>query len=152
MDFFDKLGETISTKSKDVAKKAKEIAEVVSLNAKISTQEDIINKAYQDIGKKFYEQNKNDSFHEFGAEFDIISHACEEIEKFKNEIQLIKNTKICPKCQEEVAAEASFCSKCGSQFEVEDEEAKEVYQEAEPTAEAEPTTQEQATESDDVII
>lgn len=117
MDFFDKLGETISSKSRDVAKKAKEITEVVSLNAKISTQEDIIKKAYYDIGKKYYETHK-DEVNEFSSEFEIINHALKEIEIYKKEIQTIKSTKVCEACNEEVPLEASFCSKCGRKFEV----------------------------------
>ena len=41
MAFFDKLGETISSECEEVAKKAKEMAEIAKLNGKISTQEDI---------------------------------------------------------------------------------------------------------------
>lgn len=117
--FFDKLGETITAKSKDVAKKAKEVAEVVNLNAKISTQEEIIKKAYLEIGQKYYEKNKLDVSNEFGLEFEKIAEALEEISKLKNEIQSIKNCKVCDKCGSEVEAEAAFCSKCGAQFEVE---------------------------------
>jgi ribosomal protein L40E len=117
--FFDKLGETITAKSKDVAKKAKEVAEVVNLNAKISTQEEIIKKAYLEIGQKYYEKNKLDISNEFGMEFEKIAEALEEISKLKNEIQSIKNCKVCDKCGSEVEAEAAFCSKCGAQFEVE---------------------------------
>lgn len=149
MDFFEKLGETISTKSKDVAKRAKEVAEVVSLNAKISTQEDIIKKTYAEIGQKYYEKNKVDSFHEFGAEFDIINHALEEIERLKDEIQTIKNTKVCPKCKEEVPTDSAFCSKCGAQFEVESE-ACETPEEEGSTEDI--SKEEQPEVNDDVII
>jgi len=150
MDFFEKLGETISTKSKDVAKKAKEVAEVVSLNAKISTQEDIINKTYAEIGQKYYEKNKQDSFHEFGAEFDTINHAMEEIERLKDEIQTIKNTKICPKCKEEVPTDSAFCSKCGAQFEVESEAPQETPEEE--VSKEDISKEEQPEVNDDVII
>ena len=42
MDFFNKVGSSISNKSKNVAKKAKELAEISSLNSQINTQEEII--------------------------------------------------------------------------------------------------------------
>lgn len=146
MDFFEKLGETISSKSKDVAKKAKEVAEVVSLNAKISTQEDIIEKTYLEIGQKYFEKNKSDSFNEYGAEFDVINHALDEIEKLKTEIQTIKNTKVCSKCNEEVQSESVFCPKCGAQFEV-DSEASDVT----PDEEVSSKEQDSVVE-DDIII
>ncbi|WP_192451655.1 zinc-ribbon domain-containing protein [Candidatus Galacturonibacter soehngenii] len=150
MDFFEKLGETISTKSKDVAKKAKEVAEVVSLNAKISTQEDIIKKTYAQIGQKYYEKYKEDSFNEFGAEFDSINHAMEEIKRLQDEIQTIKNTKICPKCQEEVPTDSAFCSKCGAQFEAESQESEKAPQEDRNNDKV--SEEEQPEVNDDVII
>lgn len=118
MDFFDKLGETITAKSKDVAKKAKEIAEVVNLNSKISTQEEIIKKTYLEIGQKYYEKYKDDISNEFSLSCEIITDSLTEIAKIKSEIQAIKNYKVCSKCGAEIDAEAAFCSKCGVQFEV----------------------------------
>ena len=35
MDFFDKIGETISTKSKEVSDKAKDMAEIANLKGQI---------------------------------------------------------------------------------------------------------------------
>ena len=39
MDFFEKLGDTISAKGKEVADKAKDQAEILSLKGQISTCE-----------------------------------------------------------------------------------------------------------------
>ncbi|PXV95639.1 hypothetical protein C8E03_101269 [Lachnotalea glycerini] len=125
MAFLDKLGETISTKGKDVAKRAKELAEVASLNAKINTQEEIIRKAYIEIGQKYYEKNKLDTTNEFGSEFEIISESMDEITKIKKEIQIIKNYKVCSKCGAEAPAEALYCSVCGAQFQIVEGNAKE---------------------------
>ena len=119
MAFFDKLGETISSKSKDVAKKAKDMAEIAGLNGKISSQEEIIRKAYIEIGKSFYEKYKDDLTNEFGAECEKITVANDEIVKIRSEIQKIKNCKVCPGCSTEIAGEAAFCPKCGFKFEVE---------------------------------
>lgn len=119
MAFFDKLGESISSKGKDVAKKAKELAEISGLNGKISTQEEIIRQSYLDLGKEFYEKYKNVPENEFGAKCDIITVAYVEIEEIKNEINKIKNYKICPSCSAELTADAVFCSKCGYKFEIE---------------------------------
>ncbi|WP_099468018.1 zinc ribbon domain-containing protein [Konateibacter massiliensis] len=119
---FDKLGETISAKSKDVAKKAKQVAEITSLNGKIGTQEDIIRRTYLEIGQKYYEQHKQDTSSEFGAECEVITEALDEIARIKSEIQLLKNCKVCPKCGAEVSYDAIFCSSCGSQFEIVNEE------------------------------
>ena len=58
MDFFNKVGETITNKGKDVTKKVKDIAEIGNLNGQISVQEEIIQNLYFEMGKMFYEDNK----------------------------------------------------------------------------------------------
>lgn len=56
MDFFEKLGDTISAKGKEVADKARDTAEILSLKSQISTCEEVIKKNYLEIGRLFYEQ------------------------------------------------------------------------------------------------
>lgn len=56
MDFFEKLGDTISSKGKEVADKARDTAEILSLKSQISTCEEVIKKNYLEIGRLFYEQ------------------------------------------------------------------------------------------------
>lgn len=137
MEFFDKLGETISEKSKDVAKKAKEVAEIASLNNKISNQEKNIKKIYADIGQKIYEKYKNDSSNEFYEECKIVTEAFDEISKIKSEIQLLKNYKICSHCGAQVPVDASFCSKCGSKIEKSNSEKEAQNKEAKVSEDAE---------------
>ena len=50
MDFIEKLGDTISSKGKEVAEKAKETAEILALKGQISTCEEVIRKNYVEIG------------------------------------------------------------------------------------------------------
>ena len=56
MDFIEKLGDTISSKGKEVAEKAKETAEILALKGQISTCEEVIRKNYVEIGKMYFEQ------------------------------------------------------------------------------------------------
>ena len=46
MDFFEKLGDTITTKGKEVTGKAKDLAEIANLKGQIGTCEDVIKKNY----------------------------------------------------------------------------------------------------------
>ncbi len=56
MDFFEKIGGTISSKGKEAADKAKELAEIASLKSQIATCEEVIKKNYMEIGRMYYEQ------------------------------------------------------------------------------------------------
>ena len=48
MDFFEKIGDTISVKGKEAVDKAKELAEIASLKSQISTCEEVIKKNYME--------------------------------------------------------------------------------------------------------
>lgn len=79
MDFLDKIGETITTKGKEVSDKAKDMAELVNLKGQIHTCEDLIRKRYVEIGKIYYEK------HGSTPEEDYID-ACRDIENAQNTI------------------------------------------------------------------
>lgn len=135
--FLDKVGETITSKGKDVAKKAKEIAEVVSLNNQISTQEDTINKVFLEIGKSVYQLKEEWVSTELAEKFSIVDSAYEEIGKLKKEIMTLKGVKQCPGCGAEVASNAAYCPDCGTQM---PEEPKAPEASQEEAAEETPTT------------
>lgn len=114
MGFFDKMGETISTKSKDVAKKAKEMAEVTSLNSKISTQKDIINKIHKEIGEMVCADRENWTGLNLDDQFARLDAAAAEIERLQAEIQRVKGIKLCANCGAEMERTVAFCPSCGT--------------------------------------
>ncbi len=56
MDILNKIGDTIAVKGREVADKAKETAEIVSLRSQISNCEETLKKNYAELGKRYYEQ------------------------------------------------------------------------------------------------
>lgn len=89
MDFFEKVGETITSKGKDVADKAKELAEIASLKNQINVCEDVIKKNYIEIGKRFYEENPGSEVYD--KECSAIHNAKKGIEELEEQIRQIKN-------------------------------------------------------------
>lgn len=75
MDFFEKLGDTISAKGKEVADKARDTADILSLKSQISTCEEVIKKNYMEIGKLFYEQYGEDPDAPFEKQRKAIKNA-----------------------------------------------------------------------------
>lgn len=114
MGFFDKMGETISTKSKDVAKKAKEMAEVSSLNSQISSQKDIITKIHKEIGEMVCVNREAWTELNLDDQFARLDAAGVEIERLQSEIYRVKNIKLCANCGAEMPGEAAFCPGCGT--------------------------------------
>lgn len=117
MAFFEKMGETISTKGKEAAQKAKEVTDLARLNTQVGQLEGKIKTYYQIIGEKVYQNEKDQDHCGLEAEFDLINDAYAEIGKLKKQISDIKGTKECAACGKEVANGYSFCPYCGVQFE-----------------------------------
>lgn len=75
MDFFEKLGETITAKGRQVADKAKDTAEILNLKSQISTCEEVIKMNYLEIGRLFYEQYGEDADAPFEKQRKAIKNA-----------------------------------------------------------------------------
>lgn len=135
MAFFDKLGETLSNTGKDVAKKAKELAEVASLNSQVSAQEESINKVFLEIGKMVYEKKEEWTSPEMAEKFGTVDAAYAEIARLKKEIMTVKGVKQCPKCGAEVQNDSAFCPSCGTAIPKEEPQAAEPVQEEAPAEE-----------------
>lgn len=154
MDFLNRVSSTISSKSKDVTKKAKEIAEIARLTGQIAEKEEAVKGAYIELGKYVYESQKEDAPEEVAEKFAVIDATVEEIESLKREIRKLKGRQECPDCGKEVSYTAAFCSYCGAKLpepepeEVVDEgEVTEVTEEAAEAAEPAEETAEPAEET-----
>ena len=133
MAFFDKLGETISTKSKDVAKKAKDLTEIARLGGQVSSKENALEELYCAIGKLYYGQNKDTVNSPFAEQLAAVTAAKEEIdalrktsacgtkiEPVETELPLdkppVQPGSVCPACGKEVTPENIFCDGCGAKL------------------------------------
>ena len=90
MEFFEKVGETITAKGKDVADKAKDFAEIASLRSQISTCEEVMKKNYLEIGKLYYEQFKEAEYNDFVEQCTAIKNAKNGVEALEAKIKEIK--------------------------------------------------------------
>ena len=137
MDFFNKVGSTISSKSKDVTKKAKELAEIAKLTGQIAEKEESVKGAYIELGKYVYDTQKEDAPEEVAEKFAVIDATVEEIDHLKKEIRRLKGRQECPDCGKEVSYSAAFCSYGGAKLpEPEPEEVVEEGDVTEVTEEA----------------
>lgn len=116
MEFFSKLGETLSDVGKDVAQKSKELTGIAKLRLDIKAKEDHIRKLYAQIGKKYYELHKEDVEPLFD-ELALITEAEEQISSMESEISELKGLKQCSECGEPMMEDAQFCQKCGMKYE-----------------------------------
>jgi ribosomal protein L40E len=118
MNFFDKIGNKISTTGKAASAKAKEFAEVSKLNSAVNAENAKINTIFSDLGKKYYELKADAPDAEFAEYVNAINTAKDEIVRLTAQIEEIKALnapRTCPNCGAQVADDAMFCNKCGTQ-------------------------------------
>lgn len=149
MDFFEKMGETITSKSKVAAQKAKGVADLAKMNAQVGQLEGKIKTYYQIIGEKVYLNEKDQDHSGLEAEFDLITDAYVEIGRLKKQIADLKGTKECPGCHAEIDNSFAFCPKCGAKMEEEESAAETAECECGEEAAEETCGYEEATEACD---
>lgn len=113
MDFFQKIGNTLSNTGKDLAEKTKKLSDTSKLNSEISKQQNAINQAYSQIGKIYFEKYSNLDCSELKELCDSITTANAKIEELQKEITQIKGLMNCPNCKKEIPASSAFCGSCG---------------------------------------
>ena len=149
MDFFSKLGETITETSKDVSQKAKDLTELARLNMCVKKKEDFVQKQYLEIGKQYFGIHKDDE-EPFFEEISVIKEKQQEILQLEMQIAAIKGQKKCQNCGTLLEQDSIFCRKCGAKYEdifVEEPE-EETSCDAEACMQEEDASQAEPTEED----
>ncbi len=119
-DFFKKVGDGISTTSKNIKTSVDISRKKSAIRKHIQDIEGKIKKLKLSVGEKMYGIYKGefeaDSFDEVFREIDELYI---EIEIEENKILELDGIKICPKCGSKIAVDSVFCPKCGFRQEAE---------------------------------
>ena len=115
MAFFDELKSKAVDLAQTGAAKSKQVAELAKLNLNNASEEDAIKKAYQEIGKVFYEANAGAAAPEYAELFEKVTTAKINIEENKSRIAELKTAPTpeepcCCGCEETPAEPASCCT------------------------------------------
>jgi ribosomal protein S27AE len=121
MEFFSKLGETLSEAGREVTQKGKELTGLAKLNLDIRSKEEFIQRQYAHIGSKYFEEHEEDLEPAY-EEMLLIKEAKEEIYKMEQERAVLKGLKKCPSCGRALPEQAKYCLECGKEYETEYEE------------------------------
>ncbi len=139
MAFFDDLKQKVLIGSKQVADKAKEMADITKLRGQIASEKGKMKEAYSILGQLYYAAHKEDpETEDFAAQVAVIDASTKAIAVFEEEIERIKaepeaavvEPEVCSgeECEEEAPAETKavelvkeetqsekkFCAHCGA--------------------------------------
>lgn len=111
---FNDLGAKLSKAGQSALQKANEMGDTAKLNMRISELNKSVQTLYARLGEEY--------FAAFGqAPAEGLTGTCAEIQKnldeiaqIRQEIQRIRQVKVCPSCGAENPSSTSFCAKCGT--------------------------------------
>ena len=125
MAFFDEIGKTLADKSREAAKKAKDVAEILQLKAQISTEKSKTKELYASIGVLYFKKHRDDENDEYQMFFPEIEKTLAHIAEMEERVKKLEKAGTCPACGASVGKNDAFCAKCGAPVENEAEEAPE---------------------------
>ncbi len=112
MGFFDNLSENISKTTKDISTMTQNAGDKVKLQHDKKVKEDELSKLYESLGRRYYEQHKEDDDEQIKS----VTAAILRIKEITDEIMRLNGGVACPKCGELVKSGAKFCSACGEKI------------------------------------
>ena len=113
MDIFNKIGDTITSTGKDLAKKAKDIVDVGTVKANISDQKKVIRKAYERIGEAYYKEHVDAGEHAYEIEFEVVGEANAKLKELYEQLNTLRKVCVCSSCGATLPDDSEFCNKCG---------------------------------------
>ncbi len=115
MDFFERLGDTIVSVSRDVTQKAKDVSGIAKLKLDMKAKEDFIKEQYAALGKWYYQEHKEEEG-EQKAWIERIDEALEAIAQMELKILELKKARVCQECGAQASDTAEYCSVCGAKL------------------------------------
>lgn len=114
MAFFDKVSATVGTASKAIGSKTKQVADSTKISVQITQEETNLKKAYETLGKAFYDNNGGSLPEEYAQYAAEIARITDLIGSLKKDKQVVTNKKYCVSCGAVMANEDVYCGKCGA--------------------------------------
>ncbi|MCL2665410.1 MAG: zinc-ribbon domain-containing protein [Defluviitaleaceae bacterium] len=107
---------TIYKVTKNVTTTSGNLIKTAKLSINLTNEQEILKGIYIEIGKRVHEIYTHGG--SLGGYFDEkyteIVRTTEKIENIKEKINVVKGTRICPKCGKPTVRTAEFCPKCGA--------------------------------------
>ena len=138
---FEDLTRKMKKLGRDTVEEVQKMNEVRQFNSRINDAKKQVENTYAEIGRKFFDLNKDDAPEGFEEYVQVINEKLEQIEQLKEEVRRVKGVVLCENCNSEVPSTERFCSNCGNKMPevfviVEDEDEADCVLDADDVTEA----------------
>lgn len=113
MGIFDDISDSIANTTRDLGKMAHTAGDMTKLQYDKKVKEAELIKLYEKLGKKYYEEHKNEDIEQIKE----ITAVRLRIEEINNDIMTLKGGIACPRCGALVKNGSRYCSACGEKIE-----------------------------------
>jgi len=108
--------EHLSSKSKDLTQKAKDVTAQTKIKNLMKSEEEKIQSLYTTLGKLYYE-NETENIREPYADIIRTIHlSFDKKAEYETKLNEIKNKYVCPNCGASVTSTTQFCKHCGTKI------------------------------------
>ena len=121
MAFLDQISKNLAGYGKEAAKK------IFQLKAEIRGEKQKINELYAAIGAVYFKNHRNESEDEYKMFFPEIESALTHVAELEKKLSQLDTTEKCPCCGAAVKKGDSFCSKCGTPIQKEEDGTEEQH-------------------------
>ena len=112
MGIFDDLSDRIAHTTNDIGKFAQNASDMTKLQYDKKVKEAELIKLYEKLGKKYYEEHKDENMDEVKE----ITAVILRIKELNDDIMSLKGGVACPKCGALVKSGSKYCSACGEKI------------------------------------
>ncbi|MEA4827380.1 MAG: zinc-ribbon domain-containing protein [Clostridium sp.] len=118
VDTASTVAQSAKESSAVVAKKSGELIEISKLTVSINSNESKMKDLYSEIGKKVFEKHENGQY----IDPELVENCNEilalktSINEMKQNVNEIRNKKICTNCDTSLSEDTAFCPKCGNKI------------------------------------
>jgi len=113
MGLLDELSDSITSTTKEFGKFAQNAGDLTKLQYDKKVKEGELIKLYEKLGKKYYQEHKEEDIEEIKE----ITAVTLRIKEISEDIMALKGGVACPKCQALVKNGSKYCSACGAKIE-----------------------------------
>lgn len=106
----DNIKDGIVSAGKYVSENASIATSKANTKLNLKTKEDVLEKEYANLGREYFNTLTKKDKNKYKNILDLES----EIEKLKEEIEILNGTKACQKCGTKVTKDMIYCPDCGS--------------------------------------
>lgn len=112
MGFFDDVKNSLTEKSQDLSKKAKDTTEIYRLNNANKSMEKEVEKLIYQIGLRYYANYKDECAEKCPDLIEQIDQLYQTMAANKQQIEQLSIVEVCPNCGKKLDPNAKFCVNC----------------------------------------